>query len=179
MMKDPWRLNVAIVRRDATTVTFQCGDMDAVRERVAAMLPDTFYRLCGADLVFVGIEAPVAERMFGGAAPAGHLLLHAVPVAMVAATTHWPGLGWPELAAPQAATAPAPPVVPVAAPVAPVAATGLHGRLQAAAASDAYGDKDLACPGCGCMPGDGVTAGCTHEDGCGYFADDKLADPRD
>lgn len=25
------------------------------------------------------------------------------------------------------------------------------------------------CPGCGCKPGDGVTPGCTHEDGCGYF----------
>lgn len=25
-----------------------------------------------------------------------------------------------------------------------------------------------ACPGCGCMPGDGRTPGCTHHDGCGY-----------
>jgi hypothetical protein len=27
-------------------------------------------------------------------------------------------------------------------------------------------DKD-ACPGCGCVSGDGITAGCTHEFGCG------------
>jgi len=26
-----------------------------------------------------------------------------------------------------------------------------------------------ACPGCGCMPGDGRTPGCTHPDGCGAF----------
>ncbi len=25
------------------------------------------------------------------------------------------------------------------------------------------------CPGCGCGPGDGRTAGCTHPDGCGYW----------
>jgi hypothetical protein len=25
-----------------------------------------------------------------------------------------------------------------------------------------------ACPGCGCMPGDGLTATCDHPDGCGY-----------
>lgn len=25
-----------------------------------------------------------------------------------------------------------------------------------------------ACPGCGCVPGDGVTLGCGHPDGCGY-----------
>jgi len=23
-------------------------------------------------------------------------------------------------------------------------------------------------PGCGCLPGEGVTAGCVHPDGCGY-----------
>jgi hypothetical protein len=26
-----------------------------------------------------------------------------------------------------------------------------------------------ACPGCGCQPGDGLTGGCTHPDGCGYW----------
>ena len=26
-----------------------------------------------------------------------------------------------------------------------------------------------ACPGCGCLPGDGRTANCFHPDGCGYF----------
>ena len=25
-----------------------------------------------------------------------------------------------------------------------------------------------ACPGCGCLPGDGVTEGCDHPGGCGY-----------
>jgi hypothetical protein len=25
-----------------------------------------------------------------------------------------------------------------------------------------------ACPGCGCMPGDGRTESCAHPDGCGY-----------
>jgi hypothetical protein len=27
------------------------------------------------------------------------------------------------------------------------------------------------CPGCGCLPGDGVTEGCTHPDGCGAFSE--------
>jgi hypothetical protein len=26
-----------------------------------------------------------------------------------------------------------------------------------------------ACPGCGCRPGDGLTEGCSHEFGCGYW----------
>jgi hypothetical protein len=26
-----------------------------------------------------------------------------------------------------------------------------------------------ACPGCGCIPGDGVTTGCTHPAGCGFY----------
>lgn len=26
-----------------------------------------------------------------------------------------------------------------------------------------------ACPGCGCMPGDGITEDCSHPDGCGYW----------
>ena len=25
-----------------------------------------------------------------------------------------------------------------------------------------------ACPGCGCLPGDGITSGCTDRDGCGW-----------
>lgn len=28
-----------------------------------------------------------------------------------------------------------------------------------------------ACPGCGCLPGDGLTPGCNDPDGCGYYAD--------
>jgi hypothetical protein len=36
-------------------------------------------------------------------------------------------------------------------------------------------DRDAfdACPGCGCEPGDGATAGCTHPEGCGYFKEVK------
>lgn len=30
-------------------------------------------------------------------------------------------------------------------------------------------EDDLACPGCGCQPGDGYTQGCSHPDGCGFF----------
>lgn len=32
-------------------------------------------------------------------------------------------------------------------------------------------DSDLgeACPGCGCMPGDGLTEGCNHPEGCGFY----------
>lgn len=26
-----------------------------------------------------------------------------------------------------------------------------------------------ACPGCGCLPGDGLTEGCNHPEGCGFF----------
>lgn len=26
-----------------------------------------------------------------------------------------------------------------------------------------------ACPGCGCKPGEGITPGCHHPDGCGYW----------
>ena len=25
------------------------------------------------------------------------------------------------------------------------------------------------CPGCGCLPGDGITETCFHPEGCGYF----------
>ena len=28
------------------------------------------------------------------------------------------------------------------------------------------------CPGCGCLPGDGLTEGCSDPDGCGYFHDE-------
>lgn len=28
--------------------------------------------------------------------------------------------------------------------------------------------EDYSCPGCGCMPGDGLTPTCNHPDGCGY-----------
>lgn len=27
---------------------------------------------------------------------------------------------------------------------------------------------DFVCPGCGCLPGDGITESCDHPDGCGY-----------
>lgn len=33
----------------------------------------------------------------------------------------------------------------------------------------AESDDIEACPGCGCGPGDGLTAGCTDPDGCGYW----------
>ncbi len=33
-----------------------------------------------------------------------------------------------------------------------------------------------ACPGCGCLPGDGRTAGCSHPDGCGYAHSQELDD---
>jgi hypothetical protein len=29
-------------------------------------------------------------------------------------------------------------------------------------------DEDLMCPGCGCLPGDGITNGCDDPDGCGF-----------
>ena len=29
-------------------------------------------------------------------------------------------------------------------------------------------DDPEACPGCGCLPGDGRTEGCDHPDGCGF-----------
>lgn len=29
-------------------------------------------------------------------------------------------------------------------------------------------DDDYACPGCGCLPGEGRTKGCDHPDGCGF-----------
>lgn len=30
-------------------------------------------------------------------------------------------------------------------------------------------DEDEACPGCGCLPGKGLTPSCSHPEGCGYF----------
>lgn len=33
---------------------------------------------------------------------------------------------------------------------------------------DREGGDIEACPGCGCLPGDGRTADCSHPDGCGY-----------
>jgi type IV secretory pathway VirB10-like protein len=35
------------------------------------------------------------------------------------------------------------------------------------AAEDALDPE--ACPGCGCLPGDGLTEGCEDEGGCGYY----------
>lgn len=34
---------------------------------------------------------------------------------------------------------------------------------------------DDACPGCGCEPGDGLTDGCEHPEGCGYFREEGKA----
>lgn len=31
------------------------------------------------------------------------------------------------------------------------------------------GEDSEGCPGCGCMPGDGLTADCTDENGCGFW----------
>lgn len=31
------------------------------------------------------------------------------------------------------------------------------------------GDDQECCPGCLAMPGDGLTPGCNHPDGCGYW----------
>lgn len=38
---------------------------------------------------------------------------------------------------------------------------------QDARLAEKYHDEH-ACPGCGCLPGEGVTAGCTDPTGCGY-----------
>lgn len=35
------------------------------------------------------------------------------------------------------------------------------------------------CPGCGCRPGDGVTATCYHPDGCGYHKTQEFVHNRD
>jgi len=45
------------------------------------------------------------------------------------------------------------------------------GHLAADCPEQPAEDPD-ACPGCGCVPGDGVTAGCTHPTGCGAFSPD-------
>jgi hypothetical protein len=40
-------------------------------------------------------------------------------------------------------------------------------------------DEDVnpeACPGCGCLPGDGRTVGCQHPDGCGSTPDSGATD---
>ena len=39
--------------------------------------------------------------------------------------------------------------------------------------SDEERGNDDACPGCGCKPGDGVTPGCTHPNGCGAWTDER------
>lgn len=36
--------------------------------------------------------------------------------------------------------------------------------------AEAYGlDDNEACPGCGCLPGDGISDDCEDEDGCGHW----------
>jgi len=49
---------------------------------------------------------------------------------------------------------------------------GLNKRaaMVAGPASEVAELDPEACPGCGCMPGDGITDGCTHPEGCGYYA---------
>lgn len=46
---------------------------------------------------------------------------------------------------------------------------------------DVEQDNIEACPGCGCLPGDGITETCDHPDGCGYFKDlaDELSEASD
>ena len=58
--------------------------------------------------------------------------------------------------------------------VAEVEAEEHQAQLEADYA-DRHGDHeddcdcaDEACPGCGCMPGEGRTDGCEHPDGCGF-----------
>jgi hypothetical protein len=35
-------------------------------------------------------------------------------------------------------------------------------------------DEDIMrCPGCGCLPGEGLTKDCNHPDGCGYSRGDN------
>lgn len=41
-------------------------------------------------------------------------------------------------------------------------------RIAEAADDDEDELHPEACPGCRCLPGDGVTASCTHPDGCGF-----------
>lgn len=36
-------------------------------------------------------------------------------------------------------------------------------------AANRFKSPDEACPGCDCMPGDGITESCNHPDGCGYW----------
>lgn len=38
-------------------------------------------------------------------------------------------------------------------------------------------EDELACPGCGCLPGDGRTPGCAHPTGCGYIEADGAVAP--
>jgi hypothetical protein len=49
------------------------------------------------------------------------------------------------------------------------AATGhlIHPAPTRADLEATYGDDPESCRGCGCVPGDGVTPGCDHPDGCG------------
>lgn len=39
---------------------------------------------------------------------------------------------------------------------------------ELAAAVEAAATNPEACPGCGCLPGDGTTDGCEHPEGCGF-----------
>ncbi len=50
----------------------------------------------------------------------------------------------------------------------PGAAAVALGWAEARDNDDDNDDDDEACPGCGCTPGDGVTSGCNHPDGCGF-----------
>ena len=45
--------------------------------------------------------------------------------------------------------------------------TDLGAPVQAPALDDADDFDPEACPGCGCVPGEGITDDCEHPDGCG------------
>jgi hypothetical protein len=48
----------------------------------------------------------------------------------------------------------------------PAGHAGLHGDEH-----ETWPQSPDACPGCGCVPGEGRTSGCTHADGCGATAE--------
>ena len=49
-------------------------------------------------------------------------------------------------------------------------AAEMRGALETAIGNKTTDDR---CPGCGCEPGDGLTANCYHPDGCGYYREEE------
>ncbi len=41
-------------------------------------------------------------------------------------------------------------------------------EIDAAAREEGDFPSEVACPGCGCEPGEGLTEGCAHPLGCGF-----------